>query len=140
VIVLDTNVLSEEIRPSPSPKVLRWFEEQEPVSVFTTAITQAEMLYGLESLPVGRRRSTLQQAIDKMFGEEFSGRILPFDEDAARAFAKIVAARDALGRPISQLDGMIAAIARSRHAALATRNVADFQDCGLRVVDPWTCK
>jgi len=137
VIVLDTNVLSEEIRQSPSPKVLRWFEEQDPVSVFITAVTQAEMLYGLESLPVGRRRSTLQQAIEKMFEEEFLGRILPFDEDAARSFAKIVAARDALGRPISQLDGMIAAIARSRRAVLATRNVSDFQDCGLRIIDPW---
>jgi len=137
VIVLDTNVLSEEIRHSPSPKVLRWFEEQDPVSVFTTAVTQAEMLYGLESLPLGRRRSTLQQAIEKMFEEEFLGRILPFDEDAARSFAKIVAARDALGRPISQFDAMIGAIAKSRHAALATRNVADFQGCGLRIIDPW---
>jgi hypothetical protein len=137
VIVLDTNVLSEEIRHSPSPKVLRWFEEQDPVSVFTTAVTQAEMLYGLESLPLGRRRSTLQQAIEKMFEEEFLGRILPFDEDAARSFAKIVAARDALGRPISQFDAMIGAIAKSRRAALATRNVADFQGCGLRIIDPW---
>ncbi|HEV8416278.1 MAG TPA: type II toxin-antitoxin system VapC family toxin [Bryobacteraceae bacterium] len=137
MIVLDTNVLSEEIRPSPSPRVLRWFKEQEPVNIFTTAITQAEMLYGLQSLPVGRRRSALQLAIEKTFDQEFAGRILPFDEDAARSFAKIVAARDALGRPISQFDGMIAAIARSRHAALATRNVADFQDCGLRIIDPW---
>ena len=137
MIVLDTNVLSEEIRVSPSPKVLRWFEEQAPFSVFTTAVSQAEMLYGLESLPAGRRRSALHLAIEKVFGEEFAGRILPFEEDAARAFAKIVATRDALGRPISQFDGMIAAITRSRHAALATRNVADFQDCGLRIVDPW---
>jgi predicted nucleic acid-binding protein len=137
VIVLDTNVLSEEIRPSPSPKVLRWFEEQARFSIFTTAISQAEMLYGLESLPVGRRRSALHFAIEKVFGEEFAGRILPFDEDAARAFAEIVAARDALGRPISQFDGMIAAIARSRRAALATRNVSDFRDCGLRIADPW---
>jgi predicted nucleic acid-binding protein len=137
VIVLDTNVLSEAIRLSPSPKVLRWFEEQAPLSVFTTAVSQAEMLYGLESLPVGRRRSALQLAIEKVFGEEFAGRILPFDEDAARAFAKIAARRDALGRPISQFDGMIAAIANSRRAVLATRNIADFRDCGLQTVDPW---
>lgn len=136
MIVLDTNVLSEVVRLSPAPKVVRWLAEQEPLSVLTTAITQAEMLYGLESLPSGRRRSILQAALEKIFGE-FSGRILPFDEDAAQAFAKIVAARDAMGRPISQSDGMIAAIARSRRAALATRNVADFQDCGLRIVDPW---
>jgi predicted nucleic acid-binding protein len=94
------------------------------------------MLYGLESLPAGKRRSILQAALEKILGE-FSGRILPFDDDAARAFAKIGAGRDALGRPISQFDGMIAAIARSRRAALATRNVADFQDCGLRIIDPW---
>lgn len=94
------------------------------------------MFYGLESLPAGKRRSILQAALEKTLGE-FSSRILPFDEDAARAFAKIVARRDALGRPMSQFDGMIAAIARSRHATLATRNVADFQDCGLRIVDPW---
>jgi predicted nucleic acid-binding protein len=137
VIVLDTNVLSEEIRSSPSPKVLRWFAEQPPASVFTTAITQAEMLYGLESLPVGRRRSTLERAIEKMFTEEFPGRILPFDEDAARIFGKIVAEKDARGRPISQFDAMIAAIARSRRAAVATRNVAHFEDCGVRIVDPW---
>jgi predicted nucleic acid-binding protein len=136
VILLDTNVLSEVVRLSSSPKVLRWLAEQPPVSVFTTAITQAEMLYGLESLPAGRRRSKLQASLDSIFGE-FSGRILPFDDEAARVFAKIVAGRDALGRPISQFDGMIAAIARSRRAALATRNVADFQDCGLRIVDPW---
>ena len=136
MIVLDTNVLSEVVRLSPSPKVVGWLAEQPPLSILTTTITQAEMLYGLESLPAGKRRSVLQAALEKILGE-FSGRILPFDEDAARAFAKIVAARDALGRPISQFDGMIAGIARSRRAALATRNVADFQDCGLRVVDPW---
>jgi predicted nucleic acid-binding protein len=136
VIVLDTNVLSEVVRLSPSPKVVRWLVEQEPASIFTTAVTRAETLYGLESLPASKRRSGLQVALDKIFGE-FRGRILPFDEDAARAFAKIVARRDSLGRPISQFDGMIAAIAGSRHAALATRNVADFQDCGLRIVDPW---
>jgi predicted nucleic acid-binding protein len=136
VIVLDTNVLSEVVRLSPSPRVVGWLAEQEPVSVLTTAITQAEMLYGLESLPTGKRRSLLQAALEAIWGE-FSGRILPFDEDAARAFAKIVSARDVLGRPISQSDGMIAAVARSRRAALATRNVADFQDCGVRIIDPW---
>lgn len=136
MIVLDTNVLSEVVRLSPSPKVLRWLAGQAPLGVFTTAITQAEMLYGLESLPAGKRRSMLQIALEKILGE-FSGRILPFDEDAARAFAKIVAKRDSLGRPISQFDGMIAAIARSRRAALATRNETYFRDCDLRIVNPW---
>jgi hypothetical protein len=80
----------------------------------------------------------LAAAIEKMFAEEFQGRILPFDDDAARAFAKIVADRDAAGRPVSQFDAMIAAIARSRHAAVATRNTADFERCGIQLINPWT--
>lgn len=95
------------------------------------------MFYGLETLPAGKRRSMLQIAIENMFEEEFPGRVLAFDEDAARVFGKIVAGREAVGRPISQFDAMIAAIARSRGAGLATRNTADFENCGLRIVDPW---
>jgi predicted nucleic acid-binding protein len=137
VIVLDTNVLSEALKPAPSPIVLDWFAAQSPSSVFTTAITQAEILYGIETLPPGKRRVRLLAAVEKMFAAEFEGRILPFDEDAAGAFAKIVAARDAAGRPISQFDAMIAAIARSQRAAVATRNTADFQHCGIDVINPW---
>jgi hypothetical protein len=138
VIVLDTNVLSEALRPLPSPIVLDWLAAQDPLSVFTTAITQAEVLYGVQTLPAGRRRTRLLAAVEKMFAEEFEGRILPFDEDAARAFAGIVAARDRAGRPISQFDAMIAAIARFHRAAVATRNTADFQNCGVDVINPWT--
>jgi predicted nucleic acid-binding protein len=138
VILLDTNVLSEALKPLPSPIVLRWLAAQEPSSVFTTSVTQAEVLYGIETLPPGKRRTRLLAAVEKMFAEEFEGRILPFDEDAARAFAGIVAARDRAGRPISQFDAMIAAIARSHRAAVATRNTADFQDCGVDVINPWT--
>jgi toxin FitB len=138
VIILDTNVLSEALKPSPSGAVLRWLTAQESEVVFTTAITQAEVLYGIEMLPQGKRRVRLADAIEKMFAEEFQGRILPFDDEAARAFAKIVAARNAVGHPISQLDAMIAAIARSRHAAVATRNTADFERCGIPIINPWT--
>jgi hypothetical protein len=138
VIVLDTNVLSEALKPVPSPIVLDWLAAQEPSSVFTTAVTQAEVLYGVEALPAGRRRMRLLAAVEKMFAEVFEDRILPFNEDAARAFAGIVAARERAGRPISQFDAMIAAIARSHRAAVATRNTADFQDCGIDVVNPWT--
>jgi toxin FitB len=137
VIVLDTNVLSEALKPVPSPKALRWLAAQEPSSVFTTTITQAEVLYGIEALPAGKRRTRLLEAVEKMFAEEFEGRVLPFDEDAAREFARIVAARDRAGRPISQFDAMIAAIAHSYRAAVATRNTADFEHCGIDVVDPW---
>jgi len=136
VIVLDTNVLSEALKPLPSRIVLGWLAAQQPLSVFTTAITEAEVLYGVETLP-GKRRTRLLAAVERMFAEEFAGRILPFDEDAARAFAGIVAARDTAGRPISQFDAMIAAIARSHRAAVATRNTADFQHCGIEVINPW---
>ena len=138
MIVLDTNVLSEALKPLPSLIVLHWLAGQEPSSVFTTTITQAEVLYGIEALPPGKRRLRLLEAVEKMFAEEFEGRILPFDDDAARTFARIVAARDAAGRPISQFDAMIAAIARSHRAAVATRNTADFQHCGIDVINPWT--
>jgi toxin FitB len=138
VIVLDTNVLSEALKPIPSPIVLDWLAVQEPSSVFTTTITQAEVLYGIELLPPGKRRMRLQAAVEKVLVEEFEGRILPFDENAARAFAGIVAARDAAGRPISQFDAMIAAIARSHRAAVATRNTADFRHCGIDVINPWS--
>ena len=106
--------------------------------MFTTTITQAEVLYGIETLPPGKRRMRLLAAVEKMFAAEFEGRILPFDEDAARAFAGIAGARDAAGRPISQFDAMIAAIASSHRAAVATRNTADFQHCGIDVINPWT--
>jgi predicted nucleic acid-binding protein len=138
VIVLDTNVLSEALKPLPSLTVLHWLGAQEPSSVFTTTITQAEVLYGIETLPPGKRRVRLLAAVEQLFAAEFEGRILPFDEDAARAFAGIAAARNAVGRPISQFDAMIAAIARSHRAAVATRNTADFQHCGIDVINPWT--
>jgi predicted nucleic acid-binding protein len=137
VILLDTNVLSEVLRPAPSPVVLRWMAAQERSSVFTTTITYAELLYGVESLPAGRRRTALLASVEKILSDEFDERILPFDEEPARRFAKIVAARDAMGRPISQFDAMIAAIARSHDAAVATRNTADFGHCGIRIIDPW---
>jgi toxin FitB len=135
--VLDTNVLSEALKPSPSGIVLRWLAAQEPSAVFITTITQAEMLYGIEVLPAGKRGTCLAAIIQKLLSEEFDDRILSFDEDAARVFAKIVQGRETAGRPISQFDAMIAAIARSRGAAVATRNASDFEHCGIRVINPW---
>jgi predicted nucleic acid-binding protein len=111
--------------------------DQSPTDVFTTAVTVAEILYGIEVLDAGKRRTRLATAVEKMFIEQFEGRILPFDEDAARLFGRIVASREAAGRPISQFDGMIAAIARSEQAVLATRNTADFERCGIRLINPW---
>jgi toxin FitB len=137
VIVPDTNVLSEVLKPTLAGKVLRWLAAQAPAAVFTTTITLAEILYGIEMLPVGKRRLQLLTAVEKMFIEQFEGRILPVDEEAARPFATIAASRAAVGRPISQSDAMIAAIARSHHAAVATRNTSDFERCGIQVIDPW---
>jgi len=137
MIILDTNVLSEVMRPSPSARVLEWLAKESPLSVFTTAIAMAEILYGIEFLPKGRRRAALASAAAAMFEEDFAGRIVPFDSDAARFFPKITAARRASGRPITQFAAQIAAIARSRGAAIATRNTGDFEDCGVAVLNPW---
>lgn len=121
----------------PSAQVLRWLASQPALTLFTTTLTQAEILYGIELLPRGKRRTALQSAVEAMFEEDLGGRLLPFDSDAARVFPGIVAARRALGRPMSQIDAQIAAIARSRRAAVATRNTNDFEDCGVTVLNPW---
>lgn len=138
MILLDTNVLSEAVKPIPSAAVLRWLAALEPLSVYTTTITQAEIIYGIEALPRGKRQTRLAAAAEQTFAEDYRGRILPFDEDAARIFGKIMVARSAAGRPISQLDAMIAAIALRHGASLATRNIADFERCGIQLINPWT--
>lgn len=137
MIILDTNVLSEVMKPTPSPRVLRWVGQYPALRLFTTAITQAEILYGLELLPKGKRRSALQSAAEAMFAEEFAGRILPFDRDAALVFPEIACARRTVGRPLTEFDTQIAAIARARGAAVATRNTDDFDGCGIAVLNPW---
>ncbi|MDQ0395877.1 type II toxin-antitoxin system VapC family toxin [Labrys monachus] len=137
MIVLDTNVISELLSPLPSPSVLSWLAEQPPAAMFTTAVTEAEILYGLRLLADGRRRRDLEAAIRPLFTEDFKGRVLPFDSEAADLYATLAVMRRQSGRRISQFDGQIAAIALSRGAAVATRNVDDFADIGLAIVDPW---
>jgi predicted nucleic acid-binding protein len=137
MIILDTNVISEATRLRPSPEVRRWLASHPPERLFITTVTQAEILYGIELLATGMRRVKLQAAVDAAFTEEFAGRILPFDEQAAHAYGRIAAARRAIGRPIAPFDAQIAAIAHSRSAAIATRNVHDFEDCGVTVLNPW---
>jgi predicted nucleic acid-binding protein len=138
MIVLDTNALSDGMKPSPSERVLRWLAAEEPSSVFVTSISQAEILSGIEVMPAGKRKLSLSSAAQKMFDEVFHGRILAFDPEAARQFAAISAIRKAAGRPISQFDAMIAAVVRVHRATLATRNVRDFDGCGIRLFNPWT--
>jgi toxin FitB len=138
MIVLDTNVLSEAIRPVPSRRVLDWLAAQQPSGLFTTAISEAELFYGLALLPAGKRRTSLEEALRRMLEEDFAQRVLPFDRAAAGAFAVIASGRRKKGRPISEFDAQIAAVARIHGAAVATRNADDFRDCGIGVIDPWT--
>jgi len=137
MIVLDTNVVAEVLRPQPDGQVTSWLASRPSSSVFITTITQAELLYGLEILPRGQRRDGLTNAILTVLRDEFYGRVLPFDAPAAVEYAAIAADRRSRGRPISAFDAQIAAIARSRGAGLATRNLQDFQDCGIDLTDPW---
>ncbi|ABD89676.1 type II toxin-antitoxin system VapC family toxin [Rhodopseudomonas palustris] len=137
MIVLDTNVISELMRAKPDAAVMAWFGQQPIAGVFTTTLTQAEIFYGLALVPEGRRRDQLIAAARPIFEIDLAGRVLPFDTDAADAYPAIAASRRHGGHPISQIDAQIAAIVRSRGARLATRNVADFADCGIAVVDPW---
>lgn len=141
MILLDT--LSELMRAAPERGVERWMTGQPGASLFVSVISEAEQRHGVALLPPGKRRSLLAAAIDGMLGVEFTGRILSHgilshDSAAAVAFAEIAASRRHAGRPIAQADVQIAAIARSRSAALATRNGPDFAGCGIEVVNPWT--
>jgi hypothetical protein len=137
MIILDTNVVSELLRPAPAASVAAWLAAQEGSRVYLTAIAAAELRLGVALLPAGRRRDTLEMAVDAMLAEDFRRRILPFDEAAAQAYAAIAAARRAAGRPISQSDAQIAAIALACDAPLATRDIADYEGCGLTLIDPW---
>lgn len=137
MIVLDTNVLSELLRPGPDPGVVGWIESLPAASVFTTAVTQSEILYAIAILPSGQRRASLQAAVSGIFAEDLAGRVLPFDGAAAEQYADIAAARRSAGQPISQFDAQIVAITRSRGGRLATRNIREFLDCGVEVIDPW---
>ena len=135
--LLDTNVLSELLRSAPEPRVLAWFAGQASETLFVSAVTQAEMTLGARLMPAGKQRTSLQAALGAMFSEDFAGRILPFDSAAVPAYVDIVSARRAAGRPISQFDAQIAAIALQACAKLATRDVNDFENCGVTVVNPW---
>lgn len=137
MIVLDTYVLSELLRPAPSPIVEAWLGAQHAASVFITSVAEAEIRYGIARMDHGRRRQQLEHAVISIFNDDFAGRILPFDSEAACAYAAVVCERLQAGRPISQFDAQIAAITRSRGGLLATRNVRDFEGTGIVIVDPW---
>jgi len=138
VIILDTNVISELMRPAPDPAVVGWVATQPRALLHTTHINQAEILYGIATLPDGRRRAHLIEAARAIFAEEFAGRILPFGSEAAPYFAQIVATRRRAGTPIEGLDALIAAIALAAGAQVATRDTGGFTGCGLTLINPWT--
>jgi predicted nucleic acid-binding protein len=137
MILLDTNVVSELMRPAPSEAVLAWFAAQDAADLYLSAIGEAELRRGAAMLPAGKRRDQLMAAIEAMITKDFAGRILPFDSNAAQAILLVFLERRAAGRPISFADCQIAAAARAQGAAIATRNTADFAGCGIAVIDPW---
>jgi hypothetical protein len=137
-MVLDTNVLSELMRPQPAAQVMAWFDGRAETVFFITAITRAEILLGIELLPAGRRRDALAEAASRMFEQDFGGRCLPFDEHAAGLYARVVVERTRAGQPISTEDAEIAAISLLHGLPLVTRNVKDFSNiAGLTLINPW---
>jgi hypothetical protein len=136
MIVVDTNIISELMRPAPSPMIVDWVRRQRPSELCTTAVTVAEIRYGLERLPDGRRKNDLLEAVGEIF-RSFGDYVFPFDTAAAGHYARIVTHRDKIGRPMDGFDGQIAAICRARRADLATRNVRDFEETGIKIIDPW---
>lgn len=137
MIILDTNVVSELLRPLPEQRVERWLSALDGTGVFLTTVTEAELRLGVALMPDGRRRTGISLMLDRILREDFAGRKLPFGNPAAEAFAEIASARRAAGHPMAQADCMIAAIARSVRASIATRNVKDFKGCGIEIINPW---
>jgi len=136
VIILDTNVVSELMRPEPAPVVANWIRDRDRRELRMTVITLAEVRYGIARLPDGRRKQALLAAADEIFSA-FADQVLPVDSAAAEQYAVIASSRERAGKPISGFDALTAAVCRSRGAALATRNVADFAGTGVETIDPW---
>ena len=137
MIILDTNVVSEPLKPRPAQAVVDWLDRQAPQTLYITTINLAELLAGIEALPPGRRRTELHQAFVQQVMPLFNGRILTFDAPAAESFAKINTQAQAADNPISFADAAIAAIASANGFMVATRHVKDFKGTGVAIVDPW---
>lgn len=135
--ILDTNVVSEIMRPAPNAMVVRWMATQNSEDLYTTSVTMGEVLYGIELLPSGKRQESLRAGAERIFRVVFTDRVLSFEARAAREFSTIASTRKKRGRPISELDAQIAAIARVHGAVVATRDARGFEGCGVRVVNPW---
>jgi predicted nucleic acid-binding protein len=136
-LLLDTNVISEVVKPQPDFRVMAFLEQLQSAEQFTAAICIAEIRYGLERMPAGQKQDQKRAAIATFLSQAFSGRILPFDGLCAELYGKIRNAREASGQPISIEDAMIAATAQAHSLTLATRNIKDFEGCGIRLLNPW---
>lgn len=137
MIILDTNVISEVMRPLPSPAVMDWLTAHPTFELATTTITIAEIRFGLARLPFGRRRTDRERLFETLLSRSLGDRIFSFDRPAADAYGQLIAAREREGRPMPGFDGLIASIALSRGVGIATRDVGGFADCGIDVVNPW---
>jgi toxin FitB len=137
MIVVDTNVVAEVMKASPAEAVVSWLNDRETSSLFVTTITIGEIAYGLRVMPQGKRRLKMEQGFERVIVEAFASRVLVFDEAAARLYGELMGRRREIGRPLSVLDAQIAAIARAKGFAVATRNVRDFEDCGVEIIDPF---
>lgn len=137
MILLDTNVISEAMKPAPEPSVMAWLNTQITAELWTSTIVMAELYSGLELMPGGKRQRLLFERAELMFDRFFGARILPLDLAAARAYGTVLKARRPKGLPIHEMDALLAATALANSAALATRNASHFQSCGIRVVNPW---
>ena len=137
MILLDTNIVSEVMKPAPKRVVVEWMNHQETVTLYLSTITLAEIGYGLRIMADGKRRRSLEGRFEKFVDDGFDQRILGFDTAAARLYGEVMGHRKAVGRPLSILDGQIASIARANNFTVATRNVDDFKDCGLSLINPF---
>ena len=137
MIILDTNVISEAMRPRPDARVMAWLRKQPLSTLATTAITVAEIRYGLDRLPEGQRRRNLNERFHSFLTRGFNDRIIGFDVAAAEAYSTIVVGREKIGLSIEAFDAMIAAIARVSGASVATRDISDFEECGVELINPW---
>lgn len=137
MIVLDTNVVSELVRPSPNRSVVEWVDEHDSSELVLTALTAAELRAGVALLPVGRRGDELGMRIESLLVETFAGYVLAFDVGSSAYYAEVLAVRTRGGRPITTFDAQIAAVCRQYDSVLATRNTTDFTDTGIQLVNPW---
>jgi predicted nucleic acid-binding protein len=137
MIILDTNVISEFMREKPDIKVKAWLDRQKPIHLFITTITVAEIKRGLARMPVGKRRAYLEAAFNDFMAEAFTGRVYPFDKDAADLYGDIAACGEKSGFHVDAVYLMIAAIAKNQRTQIATRNTKEFKGCGIELINPW---